>query len=211
MGLDWVVIAKVKGGKEINPTDILGVKRASRSDSEVMEILRDIHTSREEQTDFDDWLDSLIAQDPPPIIIPFGPESRNAIPGIEAEAQYYGFRGKALEPKFNRLSTFAVSKGRSMEWIWEDQETEKEINASIRRLTSTLEEYSHLHPQPYKIAKQRFESWYSDDTEEVSTIDEKIASDPELQEQVIDIFAYLAAISWLTFWQDKGFVIVADF
>jgi hypothetical protein len=211
MGLDWVVIAKEKDGKEINPTDILGAKRASRFDSEVVGKLRDIHTSRGERSDFDDWLSSLIAQDPAPIVIPFGPEYRDAVPGVQAEVQYYGFRGKALETEINRLSEFAVAKGNSMDWIWQDLDTEDKIKSSIQKLTSTLEAYSALHPRPYNIAKQRFDSWRSEDLEGVNKADQEIASDADMQDHVFEIFTYLAAILWLSFWQDKGFKIAADF
>ena len=211
MGLDWVVIAKQKDGKEINPTDILGARRASRSDIEVVEKLRMIHASRGEQTHFEDWLSSLLAQDPPPIVIPFGALCRDAVPGVQAEVQYYGFRGKALEPEINRLSVFSITNGNSIDWIWKGFETEEEIRNSIQRLSSTLEAYSILHPHPYEIAKRRFDSWHSEDVEGVAKIDQEIVSDFDMQDHVFEIFAYFAAILWLSFWQDKGFKITADF
>ena len=133
MGLDWVVIAKEENGREINPTDILGVRRASKTDPEVVERLRELYSDRGERLSFDDWLDSLVTADPPPIVIPFGEDCRDAIPGVQAEVQYYGFRAKALEPEINRVSAFAVEDGRSLDWLWNDHDTTEQIDASVQQ------------------------------------------------------------------------------
>ena len=211
MGLDWVVIAKTVNGKEINPTEVFGAKRASKSDPEVVQKLREIHSARGERSPFDEWLHSLIEKEPPPIVISFGTDCRDAIPGVQAEVQYYGFRGKALEPEINKVSAFAVAEGRSMDWLWKDHDTADQIRDSIRWLSDILQTYSASHRRAYELAKRRFDSWRCEDIAEVAAIDGETSADANMEDEVFAIFAYLSAVLWLTFWQDKGFKIAADF
>jgi hypothetical protein len=211
MGLDWVVIAKEENEREINPTDILGVRRASKTDPEVVERLRELYADRGEHLSFDDWLDSLVANDPPPIVISFGEDCRDAIPGVQAEVQYYGFRGKALEPDINRVSAFAVEDGRSLDWLWNDHDTTEQIDASVKWISDVLDAYNPSNQKAFDLAKRRFDAWRRQDTVAISKIDDETASDPDLEDHVFAIFAYLSARLWLSFWAGKGFRIAADY
>ena len=65
MGLDWVVLEKVVDGKEINPTEVIGSKRACRDDSEVVNELRGIWEGGDYGKTFDEWLDELLVQEYP--------------------------------------------------------------------------------------------------------------------------------------------------
>src|SRR5215468_7689357 len=41
MGLDWIVLSKKVDGREINPTEVIGARRASRCDPEVLAAITD--------------------------------------------------------------------------------------------------------------------------------------------------------------------------
>ncbi len=117
MGLDWVVLAREEGDAEINPTEVIGAVRASRGDPDVVAALREIWAQQQSDDTFEEFLDHVVNQDPPPIVLPYGSDLSDAMPAVRAEAQYYGFRGKALEPSLSRVSAAAERDGEDFGWL----------------------------------------------------------------------------------------------
>lgn len=65
MGLDWIVLAKEQDGLEINPTEVIGSRRANRDDPEVMKELRRIWEAGNQTTKFDQFVDELVSREIP--------------------------------------------------------------------------------------------------------------------------------------------------
>ena len=211
MGLDWVVLSRTEGEHEINPTEVIGAVRATRHDPAVIDALRGIWESQGSDDSFDAFLDAVTTKEPPPIVIPFGPDARTAMPAVRAEVQYYGYRGKALEPELNRISAAAENEGEDLGWMWGRLSSRSEIESRISELERILAGHRTQNEVVCSVADEFFSAWQTVDEDQLREFEARFSSDTELGDHVFEVFSYLGAIAWLQFWSDKGFVIAADF
>jgi hypothetical protein len=211
MGLDWIVLAKEQNGLEINPTEVIGSRRANREDPEVMEELRRIWEDGNQLTKFEQFVDELVSREIPPIVIPFASEFEAAIPAVRSEAQFYGFRGKTIEPYCNRISEYAERNGYDMSWLYGTFNTQVDIEAAISLLQQILSEYRTTNTQITSLAEKYYRAWRRHDSAEAQRMEEAFETDPEIEDHVLELYSYFGAIDWLQFWSDKGFKIVAEY
>ncbi len=211
MGLDLVVLAKEHNGVDINPTDVIGARRANRDDRQVMDELRRIWESGDQATAFDNFVDNVASCDVPPIVIQYGDGFASAMPAVRAEVQYYGFRGKAIEPASNRVSAFAERNGHDMSWLYGELATQTEIESTIDLLQSILEDYRRENAEITSRAEQFYRAWRRREFAEHERLEQSFRDDPGTEEHIFELFAFFGAIDWLRFWADKGFTIAADY
>jgi hypothetical protein len=209
MGLDWVVLAREEGQDTVQPTEVLGAKRATDNDDDVINRLRDIWAGGEKGgQSFDEFLTTMRAQEVPPIVIGFGPDAQAAVPAVRAEGQYYGFRAQALDPQSNSLSAWAAKHGQGFNWLYQPMAGESQINEGVQELAHVLGQFRSAQPDIAALGDQYYTAWQSRQRDEEL---ERQVVKPELQELVFDVFAYLGAIAWLTFWSTKGFKIAPEY
>lgn len=211
MGLDWVVLAKERDGVEINPTEAIGAKRASRDDPEVMDELRRIWEAGDQSQPFDGFVEDAVSQVVPPIVVTFGSGFEAAIPAVRAEVQYYGFRGKAIEPKGNRVSAFAERNGHDLSWLYGDLESQGDIEAKIAQLVQIIDHYRRGNPDITSLAESYYHAWRQRNLAEMEKFEQAFESDPDAEDHLFELYAFFGVIDWLRFWSDKGFKIAADF
>ncbi|GAB5406967.1 MAG: hypothetical protein Aurels2KO_51980 [Aureliella sp.] len=211
MGLDLVVLAKEQHGVDINPTDVIGARRANRDDPQVMDELRRIWESGDQTATFDAFVDDVVSRDVPPIVIQYGDGFESAIPAVRAEVQYYGFRGKAIEPAGNRVSAFAERNGHDMSWLYGDLATQSDIESRIALLQRIIDEYRRENAEVTSTAEQCYQAWRRRDFAEYEKMKQSFRDDPETEQHVFEVFSFFGAIDWFRFWVDKGFTIAADY
>jgi hypothetical protein len=242
MGLDWIVLAKEEDGREVNPTEVLGVKRLERNtqDPEILSVVQESYEQHLEQLrrkplDRPSWLGRILgrkAEAPrlptldefvesilerseiPPVVVPFGPDARGAVPEVVAEVQFYGYRGKALEPDCNGISRVAEQQGHDLSWLYGDFETREEIEEKIGLLKAMLAEFERAHPESLESARDELARLRDPSTPEEEKLRLEIQSTEGNAESActsMDLAAVEGAIRWLEFWADKGFKIAADF
>ena len=211
MGLDLVVLAKEKDGVEINPTDAIGARRANRDDAQAMEALRRIWEAGDRAATFDAFVDDVVSREVPPIVILYGEDFESAMPAVRAEVQYYGFRGKAIEPAGNCVSAFAEQNGHDMSWLYGELNTQAEIESKIELLQSILDGYRGENAEITSIAEGYYQAWRQRDAAELEKLEQSFRNNPETAEHVFQLFSFIGAIDWFRFWVDKGFAIVADY
>ena len=207
MGLDLVVLAK----GNLNPTDAIGARRADRNDTQVMEELRRIWNAGDQTITFDAFVDDAVSGEVPPIVIAYGEDFESAKPAVQAEVQYYGYRGKSIEPGHNRVAVFAEDNGHDMSWLYGELVTQAEIESTIGMLQQTLDEYLAKNTEIAPSAREYYQAWLRRDAEEPEEIVQLFQDDPEAQEHVFELFSFFGVIDWLRFWADKGFIIKGDF
>ena len=214
MGLEWVVRATRKDGVSRLPTDVLGARRADRSDPEVLaEMRRFWQQEAFREFPFDTFVDRAMAKEPPPIVIRYGAEQRAAIPYAPAMVQYYGYRAKALEPHYNGVTARAGERGFGFEWLYDDLLFERQIRAAIGRLRELVAMEEVEAPELVGAAR----SFWSDvwlTTVNCATGEVATSLRCEREEDLVrmsDILCVIGAASWLEFWLGKGFPIVADY
>lgn len=211
MGLDWVILAKEVNRIEINPTEVIGAKRATRDDPLVVNELRLIWQDSDQAMTFDEFLTEVTSREIPPVVIPFGEGFQDAIPAVQAEVQYYGYRGKAIEPEFNCISEFAEQNGQDMSWIYGEMVAQSDIEEKINLLEGIFNRYKSIYPEIATAGEQYFLAWHQQRSVELDQIEQDLTNDIDKEKIVFEIFGFLGAIEWLRFWSDKGFKIVADF
>lgn len=211
MGLDWVVLAKEVNRVEINPTEVIGAKRATRDDPLIVNEMRLIWQDGDQTMTFDEFLTDTTSRDIPPILIPFGEGFQDAIPAFQSEVQYYGYRGKAIEPGLNCVSEFAEQNGYYMSWIYGEMATQSDIEERINSLEEIFNKYKSDYPEIASVGERYFLAWRQQQSAEVDQIEQDLEHDTDKEKIIFEIFGFLGAIEWLRFWSDKGFEIVADF
>ncbi len=178
-------------------------------------------------------MNEVLESDVPPIVIHFGEGFEDAIPEVIAEAQYYGFRAKALDDP-NPITVWAVQNGVVEEsWMWGDMESRAEIEQAIIRLEQSIEEFKSAHPDEFAAAEERnrkLEQTEDPDERERLLLEMGVFVEESLGKYSPEDFGaikrraeetgarlssdlepYYGAIKWLRFWSDKGFKIAADF
>lgn len=211
MGLDWVVLGKEADGAYINPTEIIGARRASRTDPEVMAEMLRIWESGDKEISFQNFVEDLVSREVPPIVIQYGDEFEGALPAVMAEAQYYGYRAKAIEPDLNRISVFAERSGIKMDWLYGNMENESEIRERIQLLEKILDLYRSENSAVVELAEKFFADWRHARKDALDNMDKYSGGDAETEEHLFEIFGFIGAIDWLRFWSDKGFAVAADY
>ena len=134
MGLDWVVLEKEQNGRMVNPTEVIQAKRATRDDAEVLVGMLSIWKSGDQSIAFEDFVEEAVSSEIPPIVIPFGEGFQNAIPAVQAEVQYYGYRAMVLETRLNCVSQFGERSGYDFSWIFGQLSTQDEIIGKVIEL-----------------------------------------------------------------------------
>jgi hypothetical protein len=211
MGLDLVIMAKQQYGIEINPTEVIGARRASRDDPEVMERLRTVWDAGDKASTFDEFVDELIAREFPPVVIHFGDGFEAAIPAVAAEGQYYGYRGKAIEPAGNRISAFAESNGHDLSWLYGKHGTKRVIESRINLLQRILDGYRDDNAEITTITEEYYHVWRRRDFAELEKLEQSFPDDPDSKDHIFELYSYFGAIDWFRFWADKGFAIAAEY
>jgi len=211
MGLDWVVVAREDGEVPVYPTEILGARRASRDDSEVLAELRRIWESGAQESSFDEFVEQLVSQEVPPVVIGFGEGCESAAPAVVAEGQYYGYRAKAIEPSLNRISVFAEQNGIEMDWLYDQMRSEAEIRERIELLETIFDRYRSENPEIVRDGEMFYADWRRAPGEWMDHEEKYAGGDAEVEEHLFEIYAFLGAIDWLRFWADKGFQIAAEY
>ena len=211
MGLDWVVLAKEVNEVEINPTEVIGAKRATRDDPHIVNEWRLIWQEGDQVMTFEEFLTDATSRQIPPIVIPFGEGFHDAIPAFQAEVQYYGYRGKVIEPELNCVSEFAEQNGYDMSWIYGEMATQSDIEERINLLEKIFNKYKFSHSKIASAGERYFLSWRQQQVTEVDHIEQELEHDADKEKIIFEIFGFLGAIEWLRFWSDKGFEIVADY
>jgi hypothetical protein len=211
VGLDWIVLAKEQDGVEINPTDVIGSRRATRDDPEVLSELRRIWAAGDQANTFDQFVDELVSRDVPPVVILYGKGFEAAIPAVQAEVQFYGFRGKAIEPNRNRVSAFAERNGHDISWLYGEFATQTDIEKAINLLQRILSDYRREAVEITSLAERYYGTWRRRDSIEMQKIEQELKGDPDLEDHVLELYSFIGAIAWLQFWADKGFKIAADY
>jgi len=209
MGLDWVVIAKQDGAREVNPTEAIGARRVDPADEEVMAILHDVWSEGDRAQPFADFVRGLAAQEVPPIVIPFGLGFEAALPAVRAEVQYYGYRGQALLPDGNRVLRQRQDAGWSSDTLYADMPDAAAIEARRLALAQALSAYAEANVSICALARRYYASFRAQDQAAGAAIEDEF-TDQDMADHVFEIFAVLGAIDWLAFWSDKGFRIAAD-
>ncbi|HEV7668588.1 MAG TPA: hypothetical protein VGS22_08700 [Thermoanaerobaculia bacterium] len=211
MGLDWVVLDREIDGTQVNPTEVLGAKRATRIDPEVLNEMRRIWETGDREVPFEEFVEGLVSRETPPIVISYGEGFEAAIPAVKAEAQYYGYRAKAIEPDVNRISAFAVANGISMDWLYDEMCSPAEILQKIQILEKVFDRYRVANSPAVQLAEKYDEEWKRRGKKSRVPMSEFSGGDAAMEEHLYEIHAFLGAIEWLRFWSDKGFEIVADY
>lgn len=67
--------------------------------------------ARRRTPSFEDWKAALVAEKPSPVVVPFGPNCPpDGKPEISAAVQWYGFRGREVQPEHNMLVRWWAAK-----------------------------------------------------------------------------------------------------
>jgi hypothetical protein len=211
MGLDWVVLEKEQNGILINPTEVIKAKRATRDDAEVLVEMLSIWKSGDRSITFEHFVEDAVSNEIPPIIIPFGAGFQNAIPAIQAEVQYYGYRGMALEPRLNCVSRFADQSGYDFSWIFGQLSTQDEIVSKIKELEQIYEAFQSANKKLALEGEKYYRSWREQNKDLQDKLEQTYLKNDKYWDDIISIYGFLGAIDWLRFWSDKGFTIAADY
>jgi hypothetical protein len=211
MGLDWVVLEKEQNGILINPTEVIKAKRATRDDAEVLVEMLSIWKSGDQSITFEDFVEHAVSNEIPPIIIPFGAGFQNAIPAVQAEVQYYGYRGMVLESSLNCISRFAEQSGYDFSWIFGRLSTQDEIVSKINELQRIYEAFQLANKKLALEGEKYYRSWYEQNKDLQDKMEETYFKNGKYWDDIISIYGFLGAIDWLRFWSDKGFTIAADY
>ena len=173
-----------------------------------MDELRRIWESGDQAATFETFVDDVVSRDVP---IQYGDGFESAIPAVRAEVQYYGFRGKAIEPAGNRVSAFAERNGHDMSWLYGELGTQAEIESKINLLQRILDDYRRENAEITSMAEQYYQAWRRRDFAEHEKIEQSFPDDPQTEEHVFELFSFFGAIDWFRFWAGKGFTIAADY
>jgi hypothetical protein len=211
MGLDWVVLEKEQNGIFINPTDVIKAKRATRDDAEVLAEMLSIWKSGDQSITFEDFVDDTVSNEIPPIIIPFGDGLQSAIPAVQAEVQYYGYRGMALESRLNCVSRFAEQTGYDFSWIFGQLSSQDEIVGKIKELEQIYEAFKSANKELALEGEKYYRSWREQNKDLQEKLEGIYLKKDKYWNDIISIYGFLGAIDWLWFWSDKGFTIAADY
>jgi hypothetical protein len=211
MGLDWVVLEKEQNGILINPTEVIKAKRATRDDSEVLVGMLSIWKSGDQSITFEDFVEDAVSNEIPPIIVPFGDGFQNAIPAVQAEVQYYGYRGMALEPRLNCVSRFAEQSGYDFSWIFGQLSTQDEIVGKIKELEQIYEAFQSANKNLALEGEKYYRAWREQNKDIQDKLEQAYLKNGEYWDDIISIYGFLGAIDWLRFWSNKGFTIAADY
>jgi hypothetical protein len=211
MGLDWVVLEKEQNGILINPTEVIKAKRATRDDAEVLVEMLSIWKSGDQSITFEDFVEDAVSNEIPPIIVPFGDGFQNAIPAVQAEVQYYGYRGMALEPRLNCVSRFAEQSGYDFSWIFGQLSTQDEIVGKIKELEQIYEAFQSANKNLALEGEKYYRAWREQNKDIQDKLEQAYLKNGEYWDDIISIYGFLGAIDWLRFWSNKGFTIAADY
>jgi hypothetical protein len=212
MGLDWVVLEKEVNGVVTNPTDIIQAKRATRNDAEVLAEMLSIWKSGDQSLSFEEFVEDAVSQEIPPVVIPFGDGVHNAIPAVQAEVQYYGYRGMVLEPRINCISQFAEQSGYDFSWIFADLNTQDEILGRIQELEQIYRDFQSVNHELALEGNNYYQAWRERNQDLQDKLEETyFKKGASYWNDILSIYGFLGVIDWLRFWSDKGFIIAADY
>ena len=130
---------------------------------------------------------------------------------MRAEAQYYGFRAKAIEPRYNRIAAFAEGRGHDFSWLFGKLEARSEIEGRIADLEKALDRYRRENLEICDFAERYYSAWREGRPKDMAALEEQMGATADLEDHVYELFSVLGAIDWLRFWSDKGFRIAAEF
>jgi hypothetical protein len=211
MGLDWVVLGKEQNGIFINPTEVIKAKRATRDDVEVLAEMLSIWKDGDQSISFEDFVQDAVSSEIPPIIILFGDGFQNAIPAVQAEVQYYGYRGMALESRLNCVSRFAEQSGYDFSWIFGQLSSQDEIVGKIKELGQIYSAFQAANKELALEGEKYYRAWREQNKDLQDKLEQTYLKNSDNWDNVISIYGFLGAIDWLQFWSDKGFTIAADY
>ena len=212
MGLDWVVLEKEQNGILVNPTEAIQPKRATRNDADVLAEMLFIWKSGDQSISFEDFVEDAVSLEIPPIVIPFGDGFQSAIPAVQAEVQYYGYRGMVLEPSINCVSRFAEQSGYDFSWIYGELTTQDEIVGKINELEQIYESFRSVNKELAAEGKKYYHCWREQNKDLQDKLDKTyFDKGASYWNDIQSIYGFLGAIDWLRFWSDKGFTITADY
>jgi len=211
MGLDWIVLGKEQNGVWVNPTEVIQAKRATRNDAEVLAEMLFIWKSGDQSLSFEDFVENAVSLETPPIIIQFGTGFEKAIPAVQAEVQYYGYRAKVIEPRLNCVSRFAEQAGYDFSWIFGQLATQNEIVGRIRELEQIYKSFQVASEELTSEGEKYYQAWREQNKDLQDELEQRNFDNAEYWEDVLSVYGFLGAIDWLLFWSDKGFTVAADY
>jgi hypothetical protein len=211
MGLDWVVLEKKQNGFLVNPTEIIQAKRAIHDDAEVLAEMLSIWESGDQSITFEDFVEDAVSNEIPSIVIPFGDGFQDAIPAVEAEVQYYGYRGMVLEPRLNCVSRFAEQLDYDFSWIFGQLTTQDEIVGKINELEQIYEAFQSTNRELALEGEKYYYAWREQNKGLQDELERTYLNNGKYWDDILSIYGFLGAIDWLQFWSDKGFTIAADY
>ena len=211
MGLDWVVLEKEQNGVLVNPTEAIQARRATRNDAEVLAEMLFIWKSGDQSLSFEDFVEEAVSSKIPPIVIEFGKDFQDAIPAVQAEVQYYGYRGMVLEPRLNCVSQFAEQSGYDFSWIFGQLTTQDEIIGKIKELEQIYESFQSANKELALEGEKYYRAWREQNKDLQDKLEQTHINNGEYWDDILSVYGFLGAIDWLRFWSDKSFTIAADY
>ncbi len=187
------------------------------------------HAWREKRRDaariipsYDDWRNELLSQDPPQVVIPFGP---NCPPGgkpfCPAIVQWYGYRGRVLEPRHNELAAWwAKRNGVDLDVLLYNGEY-LDGPPSIERGADIVEDAGATIGDVAVVFRDMARDCEEAFPEIVAAADEQPRGDDaigpfpdrglDVQTIPFTLSAIRGAATFFAFWQGRGYKIAADF
>jgi hypothetical protein len=212
MGLDWVVLEKKQDGVLVNPTEAIQAKRATRNDADVLAEMLFSWKSGDQTLTFEDFVEDAVSLEIPPVVIPFGDGFQDAIPAVQAEVQYYGYRGMVLEPRLNCVSRFAEQSGYDLSWIFGQLTTHDEIESKIKELEQIYGLFQSANKELAFEGEKYYRSWREQKKDlQINLEQTHFDRGESYWNDILSVYGFLGAIDWLSFWSDKGFTIAADY
>lgn len=211
MGLDWVLLEKEEDGVWVYPTETIQAKRATRNDAEVLAEMLFIWKSGDQSLSFEDFVENAVTLETPPIVIQFGEGYEDAIPAVQAEVQYYGYRAKVIEPRLNCVSRFAEQAGYDLSWIFGQLTCRAEILDKINELERIYESFQSTNKELTHEGEKYYRAWREQNKDLQDELEQRYFNNDTYWDDILSVYGFLGAIDWLRFWSDKGFTIAADY